>query len=416
MPECDLGQIQNFAARNDAKIVMAITLQRMKADPWATILESGTWIGNEADTHTVVVGRNAAPANPTDTVIPEFTDVAQSCGQFPAPDLVGSTEFHFKLKRHKGVGPLVCLYQGVDAFEQSYDMAAKSLANLVTMKINGDNRNIVLQLSGMKAVVNNTVNFVDTLNGNAYLVAQPFKPGLTPNTVPTFAYIKKLSQFMTTELNVPEFTADTGRSGSPIPANTKVIAGEEILEQFRNEIGVTESTGFLTAGGFKIGEKQVLSYVWEGPVRGVGFAKDPQPIRLATWPANGVITAANVVPPELPANLHNGTGNVPNPLYWTAPYEILFLVAGKGAFVREVLKGSGTITLGNSSFKFPDQYTAGQLKFFVPQGACDAFGEHGFHTYQILRAIRPQHPHFIVPVGFNRCLNITLPYCVGNQL
>lgn len=416
MPECDLGTVQNFAARNDAKIVLAIALNRMKSDPWATILDSGTWNKGEADTHTVIVGRNAAPADPIDTVMPEFTDVAQSCGTFPAPDLVGTSEFNYKLQRKKGVGPLVCLYQGIDAFQESYKMAADALANLVTMKINADNRNVILQLSGIKAVVNNEVDFLDTLNGTSYALATPFKPGLTPNAPPTFAYVKKLAGFLKSELDVPEFTADTTTGGAGIPANAKVIASVEMLDQFRNEIGVREDTGFLTGGGFKLGEKNILSFIWAGPYNGIGFAPDNRPIRCDTWPANGVLTSANVVPPELPANVAKGTANVPNPAYWVAPIEIMFLIAGKGAFIREVLKGAGTISLGDSSFKFPDQYTAGQLNFYVPQGACDAFKENGFHTYQILRAIRPQHTHFIVPIAYARCSNVSLPYCVGNQL
>ena len=418
MPQCDLGQVQNFAARNDAKILLAIAITSLAKDPWATIYESGEWLKGEADSHTIVIGRNAAPADPADLVTPVFTDISQTCGTFPAPDSVGSSQYQYKLQRKKGVGPLVCLWQGIDAYKESYTMAAKSLADLVVKKKNADNRNIALQYSGLKATCNNTVAFHSTIAGTVFALATPFVQNLAPNTTPNLAYIKRLAQFLTTDLAVPAFEADVNTLGSGVPANVKVICSEELLEQFRNEAAVSVTAGFLTSGGYKIGEKQYLSYVWEGPFRGLGFAKDPQPIRFdpSLWPANGLITADVIVPPELPANLHNGKGNVPNPGYWVAGGELAFLIGGKGAFVREVLKGSGTITLGESSYKFPDQYNAGELNFFVPQGACDAFGEFGFHTYNIVRAVRPQYPHYIMPIAFLRCQNTVMPYCGDNTI
>lgn len=416
MPECDIGTVQDFAAKNDSKIMLAITLKRMLKDPYATVLQNATWTAGEAQSHTVVVGRNAAPADPLDIVMPEFEESANSCGSFPSPDSVGTTEYTYKLHRKKGVGPLVCLYQGIDAFQESYKIAADSLSDLVTLKTQADTRNQLLQLSGLKAVVNNEVDFYDTINGTTYALATPFKPGLVPNTAPTFEYIKKLGQFLTTDLGVPQFEADTTTKGAGVPANIKVIASEELLEKFRAEAEVKESVGFLTAGSFEVGKQQLLTYVWEGPIRGVGFAKDPQPIRLATWPEDGVIRGVNVIPPQLKANLQDGAGNVPNPAYFVGRYEIGFLIGGKDSFVRETLKGSGTIKLGDSSFAFPDQYNSGELKFWVPQGACDAFGEYGFHRYSIVRAIRPQHPHYVMPFGYERCQGVNLPYCASNQL
>lgn len=413
---CDPIVAQNFAARNDSRILYAIGLTRAQKDPWATVLDSGEWAKGEADNHTVVIGREAAPADPLDIVMPQFTAMKDTCGQFPAPDAVGSTQYTYHIERKKGTGPAVCLYAGIDAFKDSYKLAATSLAELVTQKITADQRNVVLQLSGVKAVVNNTVGFYNTISGTAYALATPFVPGLEPNTVPTLAYVKKLGQFLTTDLGVPPFEADQTPAGAGVPANIKVIAGEELLEAFRNEVGTKQDTGFLTTGGFEIGKKQILSYVWEGPMHGVGFARDPLPIRLSSIPEDGVIRGVNVVPPKLPGLVSNGQANVPNPAYWVAPYEIFFIIAGKGAFLREVLKGSGTVTLGDSSFKFPDQYNMGELQFFIPQGSCDAFKEIGFHTYSIARAIRPQHPHYIMPVLYKRCENTTLPYCVGNTL
>lgn len=417
MPTCDLGQVLDFAAKNDSKIMYAITRGRMQKDPWATIFESGTWTRGEAESHTVVIGQDAAPADPTEMVMPTFTDVASTCGTFPEQDSVGNIEYTYKLQRLKGAGPTVCLWQGIDKYKESYKQAATSLANLVIDKTNADSRNIALQLSGLKATVNNEVNFYDTINGNVNALATPFKANLEPNTTPTLAYVKRLGQFMTTDLGVPQFEADTDSKGAGVPANIKVIAGEELLEQFRIEADVSATAGFLTNGAFNVGKVQLLSYVWEGPFRGIGIAKENRPIRLDTWPANGVITKANIVPPELPAAGGNGGQiSVPNPLYWVAPFEIFFLIGGKGAFVREVLKESGTITLGSEKWAFPDQYTSGELQFFVPQGQCDAFKEIGFHTYQIVRAVRPQHPHYVMPIAFKRCMNQVMPYCEGNTL
>lgn len=396
--------------------MMAIAFKGMRQNPWATILDSGVWTRGEADTHTIVVGRNAAPADPADLVMPEFRDIKETCGEFPAPDSVGSSEYQYNLKRTPGIGPRVCLWKDINAFQESFRMAADSLADLVHRKMTADNRNQVLQLSGVKAVVNSDVDFYATINGNEHVLGVPFKPGLEPNTQPNISLIKRYAQFLTNDLYVPQFHADKTKGGDAVPTNVKIIAGEGILEDLRNEIGVNESVGFLTAGGFQVGKKQVLSYVWEGPIRGLGFAQDPQPLRFSTWPANGVLDRTHVVPPEVPAVTNNGKINVRNPAYWLAPFEIMFMIGGKGAFVREVLKGTGTVSLGGTSFKFPDQYMAGELKFYVPKGACDAFQETGFHTYQIVRAIRPQFPHFILPIAFKRCLNPTLPYCVDNQL
>jgi hypothetical protein len=198
--------------------------------------------------------------------------------------------------------------------------------------------------------------------------------------------------------------------GTPIGANVKVIAGEEVLDKFRDQLGVKESYYYLAAGGFKYANEVIQSYDFEGPYQGVGFASDPQPLRLDNIPVDGVVTEADLIAPKIPANGDNGgTINKHNPAYSKAKYELMFLVIGPDSFERQI--PSRMTKLGTKGISFPDAIAPGEIKFFVPQGACDGLQRVGQHWYTIQRAIEPHKPHYIVSILFKRCNVSDLSYC-----
>jgi hypothetical protein len=414
MPECGSDQLQNFAARDNSRIMHAVGLTMAVKNPWTSIFEGAKWELGLADAHTVVVGRPAAPGNPQNTVAPAFSNVEVQCGQVPQADRVGTTEFTYRLQEFRGRGPLVCLNQGLNAYKDSYKMAAESIADLVTRIGSADSRYVALTLSGLKLTVNDSVNFYDRIAGGQFQFQVPFVPGVEPTAAPTFKEIKRIAGFMTTELSCEMFTDDKRVNGEAVGQNFKVLAGQEALDNFREEIGIKEDYNYLSAGGFSMGKDRVVGYTWFGPYQGAGFGLDPQPLRLNEIPEDGVITPEYLIPPEIATAASNGTVNSTNPAYVRADYEIMFLIIGPGAFKREVPPNATSLPGG---FNFPNAIAPGQITFYVPKGECDGFQEYGQHYYKVQRAIRPQKPHYIVPILYKRCPDQSdLSYCSTSLL
>jgi hypothetical protein len=413
MSECTADTLQNFAARDISRIMHMVGLTRARKDPWASIFDGAKWELGLADAHTVVVGRNAAPGTPKAIVAPTFTNVETKCGDIPTADKVGNTTYTYRLQEFRGRGPLVCLNQGLNAFKDSYKLAADSIGALVTKITSADSRFVALTLSGVKVVINDSVNFYDRITGGQFQLQVPFAPGVTPTSLPTIKELKRIAGFLTTELSAEMFSSDSRVNGESIGENYKVIAGQELIDAFRSELGVKEDYNYLSAGGFTLGKDRVVGYTWFGPYQGAGFGLDPQPLRLNEVPADGVITADYLIAPEVATAASNGIVNATNPAYVRAKYEIAFLIIGPGSFIREVPPAQSNLPGG---FNFPDAIAPGQIVFYVPKGECDGFQEQGQHYYKLQRAIRPQKPHYIVPILYKRCPTSDLTYCATSLL
>lgn len=409
MAECGSDTLQNFAARDNSRIMHVVGLTQAVKNPWTSIFNGGKWELGLADSHTVVVGRRAAPGNSKNTVAPTFSNVEVQCGAVPVADKVGSTEYKYRLQEFRGRGPLVCLNQGLNAYKDTYKLAAESIADLVTRISAADSRFVALTLSGVKVVVNDSVNFYDRFSGDQFQLQVPFVPGVEPTTAPTFKEFKRIAGVLTTELSAEMFTGDSRVNGENVGQNYKILAGQELLDRLREEIGVKEDYNYLSAGGFSLGKDRVVGYTWFGPYQGAGLGLDPQPLRLNEIPEDGVITADYLIPPEVATTVSNGTANSTNPDYVRGKYEIAFLIIGPGAFDREVPPNATSLPGG---FNFPNAIAPGQITFYVPKGECDGFQEYGQHYYKVQRAIRPQKPHYICPILFKRCNDQSdLSYC-----
>jgi hypothetical protein len=410
MAECTQAQLIDFAQKNNSAITQTVGLILAKVNPWASIFKASTWQGGLATVHRVVVGRDAAPANPQSIVAPSFTAIEQMCTPALDEDKVGTTSFDVILEEFVGRGPGVCLNLGFNAFQKSFDLAVDSITKLVKDITVADNRYQALALSGIKVVTDSATGFYDRITGDEFALATPFAPGVTPDGVPTFKEVKRIAQYLTTDLGAETFSQDMKADGTPIGANIKVIAGEEVLDKFRDQLGVKESYYYLAAGGFKYANEVIQSYDFEGPYQGIGFASDPQPLRLNTIPVDGVITEADLIAPKIPAGADNGgTINKHNPAYSKAKYELLFMIIGPDSFERQI--PSRMTKLGTKGISFPDAIAPGEIKFFVPQGACDGLQRVGQHWYSIQRAIEPHKPHYIAAVLFKRCNASDLSYC-----
>lgn len=398
----------NWAARNNARLIESVGLVMAKFNPYPSLLGTGTWPTGVATVHQILIGRDAAPADPQSIVAPTFVPIAQNCDPVVDEDAVGSTKFDTIIEEFVGRGPGICLNLGIDAFLESYDLGVQALAKLVKDITVADTRYQLLYLSGLKSVMNENVDFYQRLTGNQYALATPFAAGVQPTTEPTFAEIKRLARFDVTELQAPMFTQDEKSDGTPIGENIKVIASPELLDKFRAEIGVKQSYYFTVAGGFKYANKQIQAFDFEGPYQGVGFASDPQPLRLNSVPEDGVIDGSVLIPPMIKSTLDYGSGNVPNPAYWTAQYEIGFIIVGPDSFVRKVPQ---RLTKLAKDVVFPSAIVPGELKFFVPQGPCDGLQRKGQHWYSIQRSTEPRRPHLVIAFLYKRCGGNDLGYC-----
>jgi hypothetical protein len=416
--DCTPAQLADFAAYNVARIFDTVTLSNLKTNPWMDTLGKGVWPYGEALTHQTVVGRESATGDPLAQVAPTFTNIEQNCASLPPSDKVGNTIFNYSLQEKLGMGPTVCLNQGLNKYKESYDLAAKSLTKSITKQILADNRFTVLTLSGVKYVASTQANFYNRVTGNAFLTDTPFA-ALTPNATITFKELKKLAQFLVTDLQAEQFEGGTPTQagdgkGGDVGVHSKVIASQELLDYFREDPAVRTDLRFKAAGGFVAeGKKQLDTFTWYGPAQGLAFAPDPQPLRLNSIPPDGVITADYIVPPEVPAAGSNGTIFVPNlPAYSQAEFEVGFLIIGPDSFIRQVPANINTL---GKDFQFPSQVVPGELSFYVPKGPCDAFQRTGYHVYRIVRAIKPEKPHYIVPFLYRRCWFSNLAECAGYE-
>lgn len=398
MSECTSDTLQNFAARDISRIMNMVGLTRARKDPWASVFASGKWELGLADAHTVIVGRNAAPGNAKSIVAPTFSNVETVCGNVPAADRVGSTNYTYRLQEFRGRGPLVCLNQGLNAFKDSYKIAADSIGNLVSKITSADSRYVALAMSGLKHVIADHKSFLDRTTGGQFQLQVPFAV-VEPTRAPSFKDLKAIAGFMTTELSCEMFNQDARANGDAVGENFKVLAGQAQLDVWREEIGIKEDYNYLSAGGFKLGKDRVVGYSFFGPYQGCGFGLDPQPLRLNSLPADGVITPEYLIPPEIATAGSQGTVNGSNVDYVSAAYEIAFLIIGDDSFIREVAPNQTSLPGG---FNFPNAIAPGQIVFYTPKGECDGFQEQGQHYYKIQRGIQPRKPHYICPILFKR--------------
>jgi len=392
MSDCiPLATIQNFASKDTNRIIGQIGRVLARKSPYINSIDGGT-LPNVSDVVRSVVEEMAVPN--ASLASPQFVNDLSMCGVGATPDRVGTTEYTFQLQTLRGAGPRVCVKQARTAFKGSYLQAQIALEKNILQLINADIRYQYLLQSGIKFVVDNTKTFSQNLSGDMQVLAAPFATGAVPNGPMNFKTLYKIGSFLREEMLAEPFATSEGEF-------FQVMASADQIENFRNDADVKEDLKSLTTGQFKIGEQSISGYQFQG-YRGFAFGIDQQPLRASGFDGSGNLILVN---PTVAQAVTNGFGQRRNPAWVSAPYEVMFVVAGE-AFKRLVPESY----TGEGTFRFAPQLAMGELEWTCfRDNDCNLYGDFGQHIYQIQRAIQPVRPQNVCAIVYKRCQFDGLP-------
>lgn len=398
MPTCFTPTTASDIASKDTNRLQGSIAKALAVNsPFVNVLKGGVFPAGVSDVVRSVVQEQALPGD--SLVAPTFTDTVNICGPVEDNEGVATTEYSYKLGTKRGFGPKVCVKGAYAAFRGSYLSAEDSLKKLMLEYVNVDIRNNLYSRSGVKFVAGNsgTVSFSQGLTGGESQIDTAFANVSEADIGQlSFKALHQVARYNKEVLLGEMF--EGGASG----AHYKFIGGSDIVEAFRTEIGVKEVLIALTTGNIKYGETSLRSYSWESSVayRGIQFGVDQRPLRASAVVA-GVPT---LVEPFISVATTKGNARRVNPAWVSAPFEIAFLV-GDNSFERLVPERF----TGEGSFKYAPQLAMGELQWhYQVDNDCNAYGDFGFHKYEITRAYRPIRPANVIPILFRRC-----PYDTG---
>ena len=378
-----LATVQNFASKDVNRIIGQIARVLARKSPYINSIDGGT-LPSVSDVVRSVVEEMAVPA--ASLAAPTFVNDLSLCGVGATPDQVGSTEYQFQLQTLRGAGPRVCVKQARTAFKGSYLQAQVSLEKTILQIINADIRYQYLIQSGIKYVVDSTDTFANNLTGDMQQINTLFA-NKVPDAPMNFKTLYRIGTFLREEMLAEPFATKDGEF-------FQVLASADQIENFRNDADVKEDLLYLSAGSFKLGEESISGYQFMG-YRGFAFGIDQQPLR-ATANVAGVLTLVN---PIVSTAVTNGFAQRRNPAWVSAPYEVMFVIAGE-AFKRLVPENY----VGEGTFKFAPQLAMGELEWtYFRDNDCNLYGDYGQHIYQIQRAIQPLRPQNVCAIVYSRC-------------
>lgn len=379
-----LAAVQDFASKDVNRIIGQIGRVLARKSPYVNSIDGGT-LPNVSDVVRSVVEEMAVPA--ASLASPTFVNDTTLCGVGATPDQVGSTEYQFQLQTLRGAGPRVCVKQARTAFKGSYLQAQVSLEKTILQLINADIRYQYLIQSGIKYVVNSTQSFSANLTGDMQQINTQFA-AILPDAPMNFKTLYRIGTFLREEMLAEPFASKDGEF-------FQVLASADQIENFRNDADVKEDLLYLTAGSFKLGEESVSGYQFMG-YRGFAFGIDQQPLRATGFDGSGNLVLVN---PIVSTAVTNGFAQRRNPAWVSAPYEVMFVIAGE-AFKRLIPEQY----VGEGTFKFAPQLAMGELEWtYFRDNDCNLYGDFGQHIYQISRAIQPIRPQNVCAIVFKRC-------------
>lgn len=379
-----LAAVQDFASKDVNRIIGQIGRVLARKSPYVNSIDGGT-LPNVSDVVRSVVEEMAVPA--ASLAAPTFVNDTTLCGVGATPDQVGSTEYQFQLQTLRGAGPRVCVKQARTAFKGSYLQAQVSLEKTILQLINADIRYQYLIQSGIKYVVNSTQSFSANLTGDMQQINTQFA-AILPDAPMNFKTLYRLGTFLREEMLAEPFASKDGEF-------FQVLASADQIEVFRNDADVKEDLLYLTAGSFKLGEESISGYQFMG-YRGFAFGIDQQPLRATGFDGSGNLVLVN---PIVSTAVTNGFAQRRNPAWVSAPYEVMFVIAGE-AFKRLIPEQY----VGEGTFKFAPQLAMGELEWtYFRDNDCNLYGDYGQHIYQISRAIQPIRPQNVCAIVYKRC-------------
>jgi hypothetical protein len=387
------SEISQIAVKDTNRLVGVVAKCLAANSPYINVLQGGTFASGMGDTVVAAVEMQAAPGD--SFAVPTFIPQTQIAGTTGSAERTGKIDFSYQLMAKRGTGPKVNVKDGFGAFKSSYLSAEDALRKLITQYINADIQAQLVLKSGTKAtafagnsLLQNTVGGVETDIGCTWSGLE------VPNAQLSFKALHAWARYLKEALFAEMFAA-----GDKVQPHFRFIGGSDIIEAFRNETDVKTVGLFLTAGEYKLGETMVAGYSFESSpaYRGIAFGMTQRPLRFNELDGNGLPVWLN--PVTIVTDSSNGTAySIPNTTWQEAAYEVGVLLAD-GTFQRQVPEQY----VGEGTFRFAPQLHGGELEWhYIKDNNDNAWGDYGFHKYQITRAYKPLRPQHIIPIIYRR--------------
>ena len=395
----------DFATKDTQRVVGTIAKALAANSPFINVLKGGTFASGISDEVRSVVQLQAASGD--SLVNPVFTNDTDVCGTSGNQNLTSTVEYLYRLQTLRGRGPRICVKQGYAAFKGSYSMAEDSLAKLIVQYINADIKYALFSKSASKYNAAAGYAFSDMFTGGEQQNIGVNFAHVLPTGPLTFAALHKVARYAREALYAEMF------GGEGNTQHFRFIGSSDIIDRFRNEVGVKDVLIGLTTGGYKLGEVSLSAYSWDAApaYRGIGFATDQTPLRFNSFNVDG--TPAFIEPDVVVIDNVNKKGyRKRNPAWLAALYEVGFLI-GQNTFERQVPEKY----VGEGSFRFAPQLHMGELSWhYQIDNDCNQFGDYGWHKFQISRAYRPVRPQHVIPIAYKRCdADLGLTACVNTS-
>lgn len=393
MADCiEPSVLSDISRKDSSRLVGAIAKTLAANSPFVNVLEGGTFPSGTSDEIRTSVQMQAAPGD--SLAIPTFVCDTDLCGTQGLQDLTDAIDFTARLESKRGKGPRVCVKKGFAAYKTSYTSAEDSLKKLVTQYINADVRAQLYLRSASKfnAVAGYDFDSLFT-GGNETDLGVKFAP-LLPTGPISFKALHYLARYLKENLFADMF--DANGEGQ---MNFRFIGSSDIINSFREESGVKDVLLSFVNGSYKFGEQSLRGYSWEtaGAYRGISFGVDQRPLRATGFNGSGLLNLVNPLTTVTNAGKNTAYSKL-NPAWAAAGYELGYFFAQR-SFRRLVPEKY----VGEGSFKFAPQLHMGELDWhYHIDNDCNAFGDFGWHKYQITRAYQPERPQFVVPILYKR--------------
>ncbi|HYG24447.1 MAG TPA: hypothetical protein VEH04_16840 [Verrucomicrobiae bacterium] len=393
--QIDTGAISNIAKKDTNRLTGAVAKCLAANSPFIGVLRGGTFASGQGDVVTSAVEMPAAPGD--SLAVPTFVNQTAIAGTNGTAEKTGKVDFTYQLQGKRGTGPKVNVKLGFGAFKSSYLTAEDALKKLITQYINADIQAQLVLKSATKITANSAAaNLAANIKGGSETdIGNTFQSMTLPNSQLSFKFLHACARHLREALFGEMFPA-SGKG----QAHFRFIGSNDIIEAFRNEIGVEKVLLSLTEGGYKLGEEAVSGYSFEtSPAyRGIAFGSTQRPMRfnaidggtfLPTW----IDPVVNVVD----AGTQTAYSKV-NPAWLSATYEVGILLA-EGTFERQIPEQY----VGEGTFKFAPQLHGGELEWhYVKDNDTNTWGDFGWHKYQITRAYKPLRPQHIMVFIYKR--------------
>ena len=390
----DPAAINQIAVKDTNRLIGSVAKCLAANSPFINILSGGTFASGVSDTVLAAVEMQAAPGD--SLAVPTFINQTQIAGTAGTAEKTGKIDFSYTLQAKRGTGPKVSVKDGFAAFKTSYLTAEDALRKLITQYINADIQAQLTLKSGSKVSCVSTGTLQSNLVGGTESNIGITWSGLAlPDSQLSFKALHAYARYLREGLFAEMFPAS-----DKVQPHFRFIGSSDIVEAFRNETDVTSIGMALTTGGYKLGESMVSAYSFEtSPAyRGLAFGVTQRPLRFSHYNGStGLPLWIN--PVQIISDSATLTAySLPNPAWLSATYEVGHLIAD-GTFQRQVPEQY----VGEGTFRFAPQLHGGELEWhYIKDNDENAWGDFGFHKYQITRAYKPFRPQHIIPIIFKR--------------